>query len=54
MKFCPFSLALFAGSAYAYTYLLQKQSKQSSMTSQPPFQVVFVLGGPGAGESAEI
>jgi hypothetical protein len=52
MKFCPFSLALFAGSAFAYTYTQQQRRspKSTTMDSQPAFQVVFVLGGPGAGE----
>lgn len=49
--FCPFSLVLFAGSAVTYVRYLKSKSKKSS--SDEPFRVVFVLGGPGAGKGTQ-
>mmetsp|Transcript_10536 Transcript_10536/g.19116 ORF Transcript_10536/g.19116 Transcript_10536/m.19116 type:complete len:236 (+) Transcript_10536:98-805(+) len=56
MKVCPISLGLFVASAAAYTLLLKK--KQSTITcddktSLPQCQIVFVLGGPGAGKGTQ-
>mmetsp|Transcript_39298 Transcript_39298/g.58010 ORF Transcript_39298/g.58010 Transcript_39298/m.58010 type:complete len:249 (+) Transcript_39298:51-797(+) len=57
LGFCPFSLALFAGTAISYVKLLQHKSTKSSFTTTPsssePFRVVFVLGGPGAGKGTQ-
>ena len=56
LGFCPFSLALFAGTALSYVkYLQNKSSKKSttSSSSSEPFRVVFVLGGPGAGKGTQ-
>lgn len=50
--FCPFSLALFAGSAVTWVRYLKKKSKKSTITDAP-FRVVFVLGGPGAGKGTQ-
>ena len=56
MKTCPLPWALFLGSAAAYT-LYQKKKQQTSNDSEslllPPCQVVFVLGGPGAGKGTQ-
>ena len=56
--FCPFSLFLFAatGAAFAYHKLQQKKSRDDesssgAATTKP--QVVFVLGGPGAGKGTQ-
>lgn len=57
LGFCPFSLALFAGTALTYVTYLQNKSKKKSITSttdaDEPFRVVFVLGGPGAGKGTQ-
>lgn len=61
LGFCPFSLALFAGTALSYvTYLQNKASSKSkkstniiTATDDGPFRVVFVLGGPGAGKGTQ-
>jgi UMP-CMP kinase len=56
LGFCPFSLALFAGTALTYVSYLQNKSKKKSVTStttDEPFRVVFVLGGPGAGKGTQ-
>ncbi|KAK1746312.1 UMP-CMP kinase [Skeletonema marinoi] len=57
LGFCPFSLALFAGTAISYVKLLQYKSTKSSSSTTPsssePFRVVFVLGGPGAGKGTQ-
>lgn len=63
MRVCPVTLAIFLASAAAYTlYLTKKQSQQqqgvdSSSSSDdallPECQVVFVLGGPGAGKGTQ-
>mmetsp|Transcript_27873 Transcript_27873/g.39886 ORF Transcript_27873/g.39886 Transcript_27873/m.39886 type:complete len:245 (-) Transcript_27873:39-773(-) len=55
MGFCPFSLALFAGTALSYIKYLQNKSSssKSSSSSSEPFRVVFVLGGPGAGKGTQ-
>ena len=52
--FCPFSLFLFAatGAAFAYHKLQQKKSRDESGAATKP-QVVFVLGGPGAGKGTQ-
>jgi hypothetical protein len=56
LKICPFSLVLFATSATAFTlYLATKYTRKdlemqdSAINKLVPCQVVFVLGGPGAG-----
>ena len=54
--FCPFSLFLFAatGAAFAYHKLQQKQSRDESAGAEATKpQVVFVLGGPGAGKGTQ-
>mmetsp|Transcript_18526 Transcript_18526/g.27329 ORF Transcript_18526/g.27329 Transcript_18526/m.27329 type:complete len:239 (-) Transcript_18526:92-808(-) len=59
--FCPFSAFLFASSAVAYSkYIRQKSLKMgnrgvssSSSSDSSKFQVVFVLGGPGAGKGTQ-
>lgn len=51
--FCPFSLALFAGSAIASIRYLQYKSKKQNEDDGAPFRVVFVLGGPGAGKGTQ-
>mmetsp|Transcript_28453 Transcript_28453/g.44813 ORF Transcript_28453/g.44813 Transcript_28453/m.44813 type:complete len:249 (-) Transcript_28453:32-778(-) len=59
MGFCPFSLALFAGTALSYVKYIQNKSSKStssspsSTTTDEPFRVVFVLGGPGAGKGTQ-
>lgn len=55
MKVCPLSLALFAGSAAAYTIYLKKkkQNTDTSKKSLPSCDIVFVLGGPGAGKGTQ-
>jgi UMP-CMP kinase len=52
-KICPFSLFLFASTATAFAAKLRKQSMTSSTTKDAKFQVVFVLGGPGAGKGTQ-
>jgi UMP-CMP kinase len=54
MQVCPLSLAIFVASAAVYT-VLSKKKKSSSQSEQslPPCQVVFVLGGPGAGKGTQ-
>lgn len=65
-KVCPFSLFLFATSTLAYTQYLNRRTTQkmgcvtssssssdSASSSAPEFQVVFVLGGPGAGKGTQ-
>lgn len=51
--FCPFSLALFAGSAITSIRYLQYKSKKQNEDDGAPFRVVFVLGGPGAGKGTQ-
>lgn len=52
--FCPFSLVLFAGSAFSYVkYLQSKSSKKISNAGDEAFHVVFVIGGPGAGKGTQ-
>mmetsp|Transcript_8964 Transcript_8964/g.15576 ORF Transcript_8964/g.15576 Transcript_8964/m.15576 type:complete len:244 (-) Transcript_8964:103-834(-) len=54
LRFCPFSIALFAGTAFSYVrYLKSTMSKEESTSSDEPFRVVFVLGGPGAGKGTQ-
>ncbi len=62
LGFCPFSAFLFASSAIAYSrYIHQKSLKMgnkeatsaSSSSDSSKFQVVFVLGGPGAGKGTQ-
>jgi len=55
LGFCPFSLVLFAGTAFTYVTYLQNKSKKKSITTttDEPFRVVFVLGGPGAGKGTQ-
>jgi UMP-CMP kinase len=60
MQVCPRSWALFVTSAVAYTLWIKKKKKQSAVEQQleeptllPPCQVVFVLGGPGAGKGTQ-
>jgi UMP-CMP kinase len=53
MKVCPLALAAFAGSAAAYILWKKKQEQQQEKESLPSCQVVFVLGGPGAGKGTQ-
>lgn len=55
LSICPFSLFLFASSAAAYIGHSRKKSKKLTMAtdSDETFQVVFVLGGPGAGKGTQ-
>ena len=56
MKVCPLSLGLFVASAAAYTLLKKKEQRQSSSNKNnklPCCQIVFVLGGPGAGKGTQ-
>lgn len=56
MRVCPLSLGLFVASAAAYTLLKKKQSSSSNKKSDkllPCCQIVFVLGGPGAGKGTQ-
>ncbi|KAL7542719.1 hypothetical protein ACHAWF_007232 [Thalassiosira exigua] len=55
--FCPFSLVLFAGSAFSYVRYLKgksdKKKKSVVVSFDERFRVVFVLGGPGAGKGTQ-
>eukprot|EP00545_Synedropsis_sp_CCMP1620_P005799 CAMPEP_0119015548 /NCGR_PEP_ID=MMETSP1176-20130426/11216_1 /TAXON_ID=265551 /ORGANISM="Synedropsis recta cf, Strain CCMP1620" /LENGTH=235 /DNA_ID=CAMNT_0006968853 /DNA_START=72 /DNA_END=776 /DNA_ORIENTATION=+ len=55
--FCPFSLGLFLASTAAYALLVKQQRRSSSKelpkVMLPTCQVVFVLGGPGAGKGTQ-
>lgn len=58
LTFCPFSLGVFVGSAYLMTKKIrrderEKSSSTSSSAVLPSCQVVFVLGGPGAGKGTQ-
>ena len=53
MKVCPKTLALFVGSAVAYTLYIKKKSAAASADSLPPCQIVFVLGAPGSGKGTQ-
>jgi UMP-CMP kinase len=50
LSFCPFSAFLFASSAAAYTGYLARKAKK---TNEKKFDVVFILGGPGAGKGTQ-
>lgn len=50
LTFCPFSFALFTATAIAVTIQRRNQKKKKSL---PVCQVVFVLGGPGAGKGTQ-
>ena len=55
-KFCPFSAFLFMTSAAAYTYHRRTASNMEAASSPGAdgrYQVVFVLGGPGAGKGTQ-
>lgn len=59
-KLCPFSLALFLASATAYAVYTKRKGKTSNEDSGSiptkelaSCQVVFVLGGPGAGKGTQ-
>lgn len=54
--FCPFSFALFVGSAFSYAHYLRGMSSPKEAATgadEEPFRVVFVLGGPGAGKGTQ-
>lgn len=56
MKVYPLALAAFVGSAAAYLLWKKKQEKDQESEQQsllPSCQVVFVLGGPGAGKGTQ-
>ena len=56
IPFCPFSAFLFASSAGAYTSYIRRKAKRSMGTcssTNKQFQVVFILGGPGAGKGTQ-
>mmetsp|Transcript_30465 Transcript_30465/g.46134 ORF Transcript_30465/g.46134 Transcript_30465/m.46134 type:complete len:229 (-) Transcript_30465:281-967(-) len=54
IKVCPVSLSLFITSATAFTWYLKRQrSRLLTAVSLPQCQVVFVLGGPGAGKGTQ-
>jgi UMP-CMP kinase len=53
---CPFSYALFIGTTALFAYLTErerKSSKSSELPALPICEVVFVLGGPGAGKGTQ-
>lgn len=60
---CPFALSLFIATGALYVYSLKQQKQQNKKTSDtdstttsqplPSCQVVFVLGGPGAGKGTQ-
>ena len=52
---CPFSYALFIGTAalFAYVHEREKSSKSAGLPDLPICEVVFVLGGPGAGKGTQ-
>mmetsp|Transcript_11663 Transcript_11663/g.17124 ORF Transcript_11663/g.17124 Transcript_11663/m.17124 type:complete len:224 (+) Transcript_11663:113-784(+) len=49
IRVCPVSLSLFITSASAFTWYLKRQNRRSL----PKCQIVFVLGGPGAGKGTQ-
>lgn len=60
LRICPISLALFLASGAFFTYAKKQQqtNRSAAETSAnkeplPPCQVVFVLGGPGAGKGTQ-
>lgn len=56
LSFCPFSAFLFASSASAYTSYIRRKAKRSmgaTCSKSKKFQVVFILGGPGAGKGTQ-
>jgi UMP-CMP kinase len=54
LTFCPFSLGVFVGSAYLMTLKLRREEQEKALLSAlPSCQVVFVLGGPGAGKGTQ-
>lgn len=50
---CPFSYGMFLGTAAAVTVMKRRQKKQAKLPSLPVCEVVFVLGGPGAGKGTQ-
>mmetsp|Transcript_28701 Transcript_28701/g.34966 ORF Transcript_28701/g.34966 Transcript_28701/m.34966 type:complete len:239 (-) Transcript_28701:28-744(-) len=57
-KVCPIPLFMFAASAAAYTVTIKKNNGKtkgdtSTKGGTPKYQVVFVLGGPGAGKGTQ-
>mmetsp|Transcript_25786 Transcript_25786/g.48070 ORF Transcript_25786/g.48070 Transcript_25786/m.48070 type:complete len:234 (-) Transcript_25786:1645-2346(-) len=53
---CPFSYGMFIGTASVVTLLKRRQkelAQQPSLPSLPICEVVFVLGGPGAGKGTQ-
>ena len=64
LRVCPFSVAVFMATAYIVTHQQRRKKKEADAkdktktvttdgTSSPVFQVVFVLGGPGAGKGTQ-
>jgi UMP-CMP kinase len=51
LSICPFSLSIFLGTALYTTLSLRRQQKKLANAGQR--QVVFVLGGPGAGKGTQ-
>eukprot|EP00979_Chaetoceros_neogracilis_P002441 scaffold424_cov127-Chaetoceros_neogracile.AAC.9 len=55
-SFCPFSAFLFLSSASAYTSYIRRKAKRAmgiTCSKNKKFQVVFILGGPGAGKGTQ-
>lgn len=56
---CPFSIGLFLGTTAVFTYVARLESSKSRSTTSkssivlPECQVVFVVGGPGAGKGTQ-
>jgi UMP-CMP kinase len=52
---CPFSYAMFIGTAALFAYLHEKKKKSKALPSAAlaVCEVVFVLGGPGAGKGTQ-
>ena len=51
---CPFSVAVFAGSAAFLTWKLRQEAEEKKRKQNAgPWKVIFVLGGPGAGKGTQ-
>jgi UMP-CMP kinase len=55
LTFCPFSLGVFLGTAALVAYQQRQRQQRRSIEAEqlPVCQVVFVLGGPGAGKGTQ-